>query len=304
MMRFPDFIIGGAMKCGTTSLHRMLQRHPGIYMPPGESLFFTCDDIFQHANFFFHRGDRWYWRDFDLQRDRALAEYTESFKGAKDNQLIGEDSPSYLASHLAPQRIARLIPNVKLIFLLRDPVERVYSQYWHMLVRGRIAVSFEHAIRDVPTLLERSRYRDGLERYLRVFPKERMHVALFEDFVKAPERVAAGVLEFLGLSPAELEVSSAVQANRGRFPQWPALQRWINRRTDTLTRLAQVERIPEMPPPPALRFERLLRRIGRRLQVAERPPPMRTETRDLLRVLLERENRGLGALLGVDLSRA
>src|SRR5512139_536133 len=161
----PDFIIIGAPKCGTSALHLILAHHPGVFIPDLEVYFFDVDDISIHPEFF-QRRDGFTLHDFDRDLDTYLDWYRSLFAGAAPGQLVGEDSTTYLASRRAPERIARLLPSVRLIAMLRDPVARAYSNYWHNVRRARTARSFEETLRLEPgSLLTRGFYAEQLARY-------------------------------------------------------------------------------------------------------------------------------------------
>ena len=121
----PDLILVGAPKCGTTSLHAMLALHPDVFIPEYEVFFFDVDDVMIHPDFFFHRSGSSF-HDYEGEFEEYLAWYRSLFTSAEPGQIIGEDTTTYLCSHYAPTRIAELLPDVKLIALLRDPVDRAY----------------------------------------------------------------------------------------------------------------------------------------------------------------------------------
>lgn len=135
-VRLPDFIIGGAPKCGTTSLHFILARHPLVGIPDDEVHFFDADDPVGHPDFLFERRGGLEWYDPRPDHPEAMAWYASRFAELSDRPVIGEDSTIYLQSEVAPARIDALLPDVRLVFMLRDPVKRAYSQYWHLVTRG------------------------------------------------------------------------------------------------------------------------------------------------------------------------
>jgi hypothetical protein len=183
--QFPDFIIVGAMKSGTTSLHNILASHPDIYIPQREIHFFDIDDITQHPDFFFFSDGKWYYPDLEKNSEKYLEWYGSFFSNAKVTQKIGEDSTTYLASNKAPARIVNLLPKVKIIIMLRDPASRTYSHYWHLVRTGRGIHTFEDSLRIMPgTLIQRSLYKDQIQRYLGYFPQENIHFILFEEFIQ------------------------------------------------------------------------------------------------------------------------
>jgi len=203
----PDFLILGAQKAGTTALYAYLRRHPRITGPSWKEVSFFD----RH----YARGEAWYRGNFpNTLRARGL---------------VGEASPSYLVHPLAPQRVAELVPEAKLIALVRNPVDRAFSHYQHEVVLGREPLSFEDALaaederlrgeeermRADPAFFShawwnytsrtRGRYAEQLERWLAVFPRDRLLVVPSEDLLLAPEETHAGVLDFLGVERRRLD---------------------------------------------------------------------------------------------------
>jgi hypothetical protein len=203
----PDFLIIGAQKAGTTALYAYLRRHPRITGPSWKEVSFFD----RH----YARGEAWYRGNFP--------------NNLRARGLVGEASPSYLFHPLAPQRVAALVPQAKLIALVRDPVDRAFSHYQHEVALGREPLSFEDALRaeeerlqgEVERLLadpcyfsrpwwdytyqSRGRYAEQLERWLAVFPRHQLLIVPSEDLLAEPERTHARVLEFLGAPPHRLD---------------------------------------------------------------------------------------------------
>jgi hypothetical protein len=200
----PQAMIIGAMKCGTSSLHNYLTQHPGVIAPLRKEVHYF-DVRFDH-------GERWY---------RA------NFGRVGEPGLNLDSSPYYLAHPLAPQRAHALVPEAKLIVLLRDPVRRAYSHYWHERDKKRESLSFEEAIAAEParlgddeqrlargelrqsrahqhfSYLARGRYAEQLERWWRHYPRERLLVLRFEELARDPLALLDRTLEFLGLPSIE-----------------------------------------------------------------------------------------------------
>jgi len=166
---------------------------------------------------------------FDLDDEEKMEWYRSFFEGAQSDQLIGEDSTSYLPSRVAPKRIRELLPDVKLIFMLRDPVERTYSHYRHILMAGHVTKTFEQELIHGPSLLHlRSFYKPQLERYRRLFSCNQIKVVLFERFVENPRTVVDEVCSYLNL-PGSLDLKEAEpHVNRSWYPRWPKVHLAIN----------------------------------------------------------------------------
>ena len=198
-MRLPDFIIGGAPRSGTTWLYELLARHPSVYMArpvKPEPKFFLVDDLYRN-------GLRWY-------ADRWFA-------GAPLYRVAGEKSTDYLESAPAAERIARDLPAVKLVFILREPAARAYSNFLWTRMNGLETEEFATALaleaereRTLPerwrfarpfSYFSRGLYAELLEPYLDRFPRERILVLRFEDIQERTAEVADTLHRFLGVAP-------------------------------------------------------------------------------------------------------
>lgn len=302
--RLPDFIIGGAMKCGTSTLHQMLGELPDVFIPEPEIYYFSIDDIEQHPEFFVGPKGGWVDRDFDARRDEYLPWYASFFADAPAGASIGEDSTSYLHSARCVSRIRELLPAVKLVFLLRDPAARTYSHYWHLVRTGRATESFEGTLRHAPgTLFQRSQYREQAARYLSAFPAEQVKFVLFEDLVERNEETVREVIGFLGLTqPAALP--AVAHRNPARVPRSITAQLWRNR----LFRDRVVNRfrghLPGTSRPTGAGEQAVRGRFARwSLRSDRRPPPMRADTHRFLNALFRRDNAGLSEVIGADVER-
>lgn len=212
--KLPTFIIGGALKAGTTSLNFALKQHPDIFMCPiKEPRYFAYDatnpEHVANTSFF---------------RIRTLPEYTALFSEAKDETSIGEVSPHYMLSELAPARIRQTIPDVKLVFSLRHPVKRAYSAYWHEVRLGHETRSPEEALVEGEYYLSIGRYYDLLQHWYDQFDASQICIILFDDLKSDTAAVVRNLCGFLGVSPDfdfETEVRNPGGAMRnvtlGRF---------------------------------------------------------------------------------------
>lgn len=214
-----DFIVIGAQRSGTTSLWHALAQHPQIHIPASKEAPF-----FSHATF--ERGLDWY-----------LAEY---FCDARPDRLWGTVSPQYMmgSRHADETEIARrihaLTPQAKLIAILRDPIERAWSQYRQLTHRGDESRSFEAAVNQLlePAALREARRpgasRRGYQRYivageygrllgayLDVFPRERLHTLFTSDLAHDPHGTLRAVFDFLGVDADLLPPNAPACHNRG-----------------------------------------------------------------------------------------
>lgn len=213
----PDAVILGAQKCGTTSLHGYLIQHPGVIAPLRKEVHY-----------------------FDLNYGRGEAWYRAHFGRSGGPGLNLDSSPYYLFHPAVARRMHDLLPNARMIVLLRDPVRRAYSHYWHERAKGREKLEFEDAIEAEPGRIEaaeaqlaagtldrsadhqhysylaRGRYAEQIERWLALYSRERFHVVRFEDLVKDPLERLNETLAFLGL-PAAVRVDLEPRNTR-RYP--------------------------------------------------------------------------------------
>lgn len=234
--RLPDFVIGGAQKCGTTSLHRYLSAHPALYLPrrPQELHFFDFDENFA-------KGIDW---------------YAGHFKLAGHAQKVGQTSPLYLYDERVPSRLANALPQARLIFLLRDPVARAYSHYWHQVKKGTESLPFMDALameqerlrggydaRRQYSYVDRGRYVHQLARFARQFPRTRMLVLGTEALGSKPLDTLRLCFDFLEVDPLPAELVAELAAkrfNEARLPRWPALQQWVGQRRSRMPFVASV----------------------------------------------------------------
>jgi hypothetical protein len=187
----PSVYLIGAQKAGTTFLATMLDQHPNIVLSqPKESDYFTRN---------YHKGQDWY-------RERFVA---------SDSSILVDASTSYTAAHVeassdflpmkkskvdgVPERIHSIAPNAQFIYILRDPVERTYSSYWHDVRQGNEKLPFRKALEEDSSFLRISSYAEQLKMYLEYFPREAFQVLFFEDLIKDPVATARLCFKFLGV---------------------------------------------------------------------------------------------------------
>jgi hypothetical protein len=296
------------MKAGTSTLRGVLAAHPEVFIPNREVHFFCLDDITQHPDYVGPVRGKWIQLDFDRDFEANVAWYAAIFDRARPEQLVGEHSTVYLASPRAVDRMARLLPDVKLVFLLRDPVMRTYSHYWHQVRSGRAVHSFERELRyGSPTLFTRSFYKPQVQAYLQRFPAGNVKILIFEEFVRDVQRGVDDVVRFLGLR-SRLDVSGIdTHRHRGDAPGFLRLQLLQNRLfrpVRAVLDLPDLPNVPRLPSGPLYRLALALDRALRRENpAAGRYRDLRPETRAFLEGLFARENAGLSELLGIDLGQ-
>jgi Sulfotransferase family len=306
-LRIPDFIIAGAMKCGTTSMHHILNSHPHIFIPQREIHFFDVDDLIQHPDFFFFNGQRWHYPSFRKKNLEYWQWYSAFFASANGEQLLGEDSTCYLASEVAPERISKVDKEIKIIIMLRDPADRAYSHYWHLVRTGRATLSFEETIQIAPaSVLIRSLYEKQVRNYLRFIPRERIYFVIFEEFIRNIDATIRKVCDFIGVDRSLIDLSQAnSHANAGRWPKYANLQLWRNRVLRQRAKFIHQHHLIDVPDGndrrPAL--IRLAEKIHSTLNpfVKDARVEMRNDTRMMLDDYFAAQNAGLSKLLGVNL---
>ena len=228
---FPDFVIVGAMKSATTSLYRWLDEQPEVFMahPKDSSVLART------------------WPE-------ALEWYGTRFADATAGQLLGEASVGYTDPTRAPtvaQRIERSIPSARLIYLIRQPVDRIRSHYRHEVQRRREDRSLLDAIREPGNpYVGHSRYFSCLQPYIERFPREQILVLRFEDLVDPAGPAWTKALAFLSLPDRPMpQQAHNVSSDK---TQWTHLMAWAKR--NHLITLKQVSRLPR----PARRLGRAL----------------------------------------------
>jgi hypothetical protein len=195
----PEFLCVGAAKAGSTTINDVLSQHPQIYLPPAKELhFFDNDELFG-------RGIDW---------------YAQQFTGARAGQIAGEVTPAYMSYEQVPERIRTTLgDDIKLIFSLREPVARAYSEFLHNRRRGFFDATFEDAIRWefqrselTPwqrrkfSFISRGYYAHQISRFLEFFPRSNMFfIIIEEDFGARSRDTFSGVLDFLGLKSQQLD---------------------------------------------------------------------------------------------------
>jgi len=304
--KLPQFIIVGAMKSATTSLHFMLNEHPSIFLPRREIFFFNIDDIFMHAGFFREEKDHWWTWDYEKHFDDYLQWYGDFFTEATEGQVIGEDSTSYLPSKRVAERIHQLLPDCKIVIMLRDPVKRAYSNYWHLVRTGRAGHSFEDTIQfRQNNLIMRGFYEEQVKRYFDIFPREQVRIILFEDFTKNSQQHVDDMQDWLGVERLLDVVKLEEQhSNPAQTPRSIYLQLLHNRCFADMAAVRHHQRhLPgaERPKHKGLRqrWDRFFKEMN--LTTKKKYPPMKKHTQAMLQSVYAMENRGLSELIGIDL---
>jgi hypothetical protein len=180
MNRLPDFVVIGAMKCATSTLHDQLAAQPGIFMStPKEPNFFSDDDVYA-------RGLDWY---------RGL------FAAAAETDLCGESSTHYTKRPRLPSALERMrpvLPHARLVYVMRHPIDRLVSHYMHEWSERRVSGTIDHEIGSNPDLVNFSRYGMQLEPYIDAYGPENILPIFFERMVRQPQETLERLCRFIG----------------------------------------------------------------------------------------------------------
>src|SRR5437588_1048205 len=322
-LRIPDFFIVGHAKCGTTALYEMLRRHPQIYMPDYKSgagkepWYFSCDNPQPQTG-----PERSV--EFTGRHAMTLEQYLSLFADAAPEQRVGEASTSYLWSKSAAARIAAAQPDARIIAILREPASFLCSLHLQLLQNHheterdfRKAVSLDDARREGrhipprsywPAALiysDRVRYVEQLRRYEDVFPREQIHIIIYDDFRRDNAEAVRGVLRFLDVDEA-LPVD-AVQVNPTIAVRAPRLARFTKRLKGGRDPFSSAVRTAVMATTPEKVRRRVLYPIRNRIVYGSPSPPDEAFMLELRRrfkgevvALSEHLNRDLVALWGYD----
>ena len=297
-MRLPDFLIIGAAKCGTTTLFKYLCKHPQFYNPckepeifgkkgNKEPNFFSRDDIYA-------KGIDW---------------YASLFSRARPDQVCGEATTDYTKYPQFPEsaaRIAKHLPDVKMIYIMRHPVDRAYSYYVHLNRTNRklnFQETFEEHIQKTTVSLDGSNYMLQIEQYLKFFPKEAFLFLLMDDLVQQPKDTLKKVFNFIGIDDGiDVMSENEVAANQ-------ASKHLENKYRSNLS--APLRKIPGansvrmlLPQSWKDQIYQMLRKTayGEEVKKQYYPQPMLPETRQMLLERFQEPNQRLSEFLNRDLS--
>ena len=196
----PNLIVIGAQKCGTSSLHYYLDLHPEIQMSsPKELQFFIAEDGFDPEPFLADPGDL---RFMQMNAEWSLGRSWYEAQFDPEVPVRGESSPVYGSPwhRRVADRMAGLIPDARLIYLVRDPIERIVSSYMHFRADGRERRSLSEAA-SAPIYVGRSRYMTVLRPFLERYPRERILILRQEDLLMRRRETLGDVFRWLGVDP-------------------------------------------------------------------------------------------------------
>lgn len=223
-MTLPNFLFIGTGKAGSTSLYRYLNQHPEVFMSP-----------VKETNFFSYEGGRPYFcgpGDLESAAHHTtitnIQDYENNFKGVTTEKAIGEASPSYLYIPEAPHRIKKYIPQVKMIVILRNPVDRAFSAFAGYTKSGlEPLANFAQAVEEEPKRIQNNWapswhyiqngfYARQLKRYFNVFDRSQFKIYLFEDWKTDPLGMIKDVNNFIGVDDSFIPDMSKKYNQSGR----------------------------------------------------------------------------------------
>lgn len=203
-MTMPNFLIIGAAKAGTSSLHFWLAQHPEVYMTPDKQTYFFASEGDPPG--FEGPGDR---EHAQRKRITRLEDYQALFEGVTTEKAIGEACAVYLYDPMSPACIRRHVPDAKLIIVLRDPAERAYSSYMQMVRDGYETIEdFSEALRLEEDRIKdnwrhlwhykaRGFYHDQIKRYFALFDSSQIRIYMFDDLKRNPAELVKDLLRYL-----------------------------------------------------------------------------------------------------------
>lgn len=303
----PDFIICGAMKSATSTLHFILNQHPQVFIPDSEIGFFDIDNIFQHPDFIFFDRNEWVYQTMEGNEKKMWEWYSAHFDPGEQGQVLGEDSTSYLVSERAAKRISLQEREIKIIVMLRQPTMRAYSQYWHMVRTGRATHSFENTIKFYPeSILKRSMYLKQLQQWLKFVPREQMEIIIFEDFITDRENQLRKICNLIDLDynklPGEL---FDIKKNTARLSLFPRINIYKNRLFREFGNSRYLDLLPNTTSKKA-KFRTLMSKIVSGLHLIINPPlrkkkpKIKRSTKRFLDDYFKKEFEGINEIIGKD----
>jgi hypothetical protein len=271
-MNLPDFLIVGTMKSGTSTLGHYLNQHENIYMPVEEVHFFDACGGYK---------DRW---------EKGVNWYSKQFVKAKPDQLIGEKTPTYSYLNDVPEQIFNTLPNVKIIWIFRNPIDRAYSNYWHAVRNGGEKESFEYAVKYERErikkniwygYIKRSTYIEQVENYLKYFKMDDMLFLTFENLKNNPSETIKKTCDFLGVEFQLSMISKKEAKNKTYLPKYPSIRYLFANLFGSASIVSKIER-----------------KINRK---KDSYPKMGSELREELKNHFREPNKELSRLTGLDI---
>lgn len=273
-MTGPTMIGIGAQKCASSWVHAALGVHPQIGVSdPKEIDFFS---------YYFDRGYQW---------------YETHFAPAATRQVRFEASPSYLHDPRTPERVHAYNPAMKILLMLRDPIDRAYSNHLHEVIKGHIGpISFAEGLANNPAYVEQGLYAMHLTRWLSVFPSDQILVLLAEEVATDPQSAASQVYAFAGVDPGFTSQVLHERRNESDRARSPLARALLRSGGTTLRKLGLEE------PLARLKKSGPIARMmsANSVDIRQEIPPMDADSRKQLTSIFAPEVAALRTLLGRD----
>lgn len=177
---YPDFILVGPQKCATTWIYKCLDEHPDVFVPDSDSI--------HYFDMNYHKSEKW---------------YLDHFSGYDGEQVVGETTPSYIRDPNCPRRIHEMVPDGKILFSLRNPVDRAFSHYWHEKEKSKIQFEFREVFTNYDLFqnwVETGQYYYHLQRYMEYY-NDSIGVFFFDDLINSNADFIREIYEFVGVDP-------------------------------------------------------------------------------------------------------
>lgn len=226
MSRLPNFIIIGAGKCGTTSLHDYLNQHPQIYICPKKETFFFINEVVRSK-----------YKPWGAVTD--IEDYRALFADAAEDSVIGEISTNYYAHPESAQLIYNLIPEVKIIAILRDPAERAFSSYQMHVIEGLENRDFARIIDKDIKYVKRGFYCAQLRPFFNRFDRHQIKIFLYDDLCKDPTLFIQDLFRYIEIDPNFIPNMNK-RGREGGLPKNKALHNIVTKKNILRTFIASM----------------------------------------------------------------
>lgn len=255
-----DLIIGGASKAGTTALYEILKQSPAFFLPTKKELHYFSYQFLKSTSA--GPGDAHVIAEIPAE----YAQYRKHFEGKRDNQIAIDVSPSYLFHYGSAEQIYKILPSVKVVFIIRNPVEKIFSQYIHLLGEGREHLTFKDALAieeerriagysDMWLYRRSGFYANSVSHFLDIFGRDQVMIVLYDDFRKDPVSVLRDLCIFAGLDGTQ-KFSFDINYNTSGVPKSKIVAKLIA--PNYFTRLLR----KILPTPFGVQIRRLIRTIN------------------------------------------
>ncbi len=282
----PDAFLIGAEKCGTTTLTDLLAQHPSLVVSePRDSDFFTRN---------YGKGFDWYRSLFPGPEGRVCLDVSLSYSSAPLTKLHAGVASCEDPTLGVPKRIHSANPRARFIYVLRNPVTRTYSAYWHAVRYGYRDIGFRRALGESPRFLDNSDYAGQIGQYLEYFPIEAFHFIVFEEMTADPVAAAMDCYRHLGLESQGF-IPSFERPKNESF-RYNAVGRALRAISPSGAAMNRIVNLGQALTP------RFLEPWARRLIVTG-IPPIDAESRQFLDEYFEEKNQALARLTGLTLER-